>query len=326
MERPKSVAYIVFSIVICIIVAVTTTWGVGKITSSNMIYGTTVPKKIGVTYMTYNNPFYTIINEEISKVAKKHGDTLITLDPAMSLKRQKEQMNALIEQKVDVIVLTPVDFEGLEPMIKKAYEANIPVIVVDTNVKDDKYIAYSVVSDNYDAGVQCANHMMQKLESARIVLLEHNNANSGYLRIKGFLDTIENYPQYEVVERIECQGQLELAMPKMEAFLDKNIDFNVLMCLNDPSALGGMAALEEKDLLNDVYVYGVDGTPETKTLVSEGKMQATVAQYPKKMGEKVGEAIYKIFANKTIKDKEDKMEVHIVTKENVSSYSLEDWQ
>ena len=227
---------------------------------------------------------------------------------------------------MDVIVLTPVDFEGLEPMIKKAYEANIPVIVVDTNVKDSKYITYSVVSDNYDAGVQCANHMMQNLASAKIVLLQHSSANSGYLRIQGFLDTIENYPQYEVVQRIECQGQLELAMPKMEAFLDKNIDFNVLMCLNDPSALGGMAALEEKNLLNGVYVYGVDGTPETKTLVSEGKMQATVAQYPKKMGEKVGKAIYKIFANKKIKNKEDKMDVHIVTKENVSSYSLEDWQ
>ncbi len=326
MERPKSVVYVIFSIVICTIVAITTTWGVGKITSSNMVYGTTMPKKIGVTYMTYNNPFYTIINEEISKIAKKHGDSLITLDPAMSLKKQKEQMNALIEQEVDVIVLTPVDFEGLEPMIKKAYEANIPVIVVDTNVKDDKYITYSVVSDNYDAGVQCAQNMMDTLDSARIVLLQHSNANSGYLRIQGFLDTIKKYPQYEVVERIECQGQLELAMPKMEAFLDKNIDFNVLMCLNDPSALGGMAALEERNLLDGVKVYGVDGTPETKTLVSEGKMQATVAQYPRRMGIKVGNAIYNIFTNKKIKSKEDKMSVHIVTKENVSGYSLEDWQ
>lgn len=326
MERPKSVVYVIFSIVICTIVAITTTWGVGKITSSNMVYGTTMPKKIGVTYMTYNNPFYTIINEEISKIAKKHGDSLITLDPAMSLKKQKEQMNALIEQEVDVIVLTPVDFEGLEPMIKKAYEANIPVIVVDTNVKDDKYITYSVVSDNYDAGVQCAQNMMDTLDSARIVLLQHSNANSGYLRIQGFLDTIKKYPQYEVVERIECQGQLELAMPKMEAFLDKDIDFNVLMCLNDPSALGGMAALEERNLLDGVKVYGVDGTPETKTLVSEGKMQATVAQYPRRMGIKVGNAIYNIFANKKIKSKEDKMSVHIVTKENVSGYSLEDWQ
>lgn len=326
MERPKSVVYVIFSIVICTIVAITTTWGVGKITSSNMVYGTTMPKKIGVTYMTYNNPFYTIINEEISKIAKKHGDSLITLDPAMSLKKQKEQMNALIKQEVDVIVLTPVDFEGLEPMIKKAYEANIPVIVVDTNVKDDKYITYSVVSDNYDAGVQCAQNMMDTLDSARIVLLQHSNANSGYLRIQGFLDTIKKYPQYEVVERIECQGQLELAMPKMEAFLDKNIDFNVLMCLNDPSALGGMAALEERNLLDGVKVYGVDGTPETKTLVSEGKMQATVAQYPRRMGIKVGNAIYNIFTNKKIKSKEDKMSVHIVTKENVSGYSLEDWQ
>lgn len=326
MERPKSVVYVIISTIICLVVAIATTWGVGRLTSANTLYGSSTPKKIGVTYMTYNNPFYTVINEELTKIVEDNGDTLITLDPALSLKKQKKQMESLIEKKVDLIVLTPVDFEGLEPMIKKAYKANIPVVVVDTNVKSSKYITYSVVSDNYNAGVQCAQDMIKNLDSAKIVLLEHSTANSAYLRIQGFKDTIEKYSEYEIVEEIECHGQLEIAMPKMESFLDEGKDFNVVMCLNDPSALGAMAALEEKNELDGVFVYGVDGTPETKKLISEGKMQATVAQYPKKMGEEIGEVIYKIFNNEQLDGAEDIMDVQIITKENISEFSLEGWQ
>ena len=66
------------------------------------------------------------------------------------------------------------------------------MIIVDTEVKDNKYVTYSIVSDNYDAGVQCAKDMMNKLDYANIVLLQHSTTRSGYLRIKGFEDTIQS--------------------------------------------------------------------------------------------------------------------------------------
>ena len=54
-----------------------------------MIYNSNEPRKIGATYMTYNNTFYSVVNEEISKIVKEHGDQLITLDSAMSLKKER---------------------------------------------------------------------------------------------------------------------------------------------------------------------------------------------------------------------------------------------
>lgn len=326
MDKPKSLAHMIIVCVICLSFAIGSNYIVDHVTQENLIYGTKEARKIGASYMTYNNPFYTVVNNEVSKIVKQHGDTLITLDPAMSLKKQKEQIQYLINEQVDALIITPVDYKGLKDTLKKVYEAHIPVVVVDTQVQDDKYVTYSIVSDNYDAGVQCAKDMMSKLDHAKIVLVQHSKAQSGYLRIKGFLDTIKNNANYQVVKRIECQGQLEIAMPKMEKWIESCTDFDVVMCLNDPSALGVMAALSSKGILDDKYVYGIDGTPDAKRQIEEGKMTGTVAQYPRTFGKKAARMVYRIFAQKKIKPKHEVYPVKLITKENIQDYSLEEWQ
>lgn len=326
MEKPKSFAYIIFCLTICLAFAVGSNYFINTITQANMIYNSREPRKIGATYMTYNNTFYSVVNDEISKVVKEHGDQLITLDSAMSLKKQKEQIQYLMDQQVEALVITPVDYEGLKEDLKLVYKKHIPVIIVDTEVKHNKNVTYSIVSDNYDAGVQCAKDMMTKLNHANIVLLQHSTTRSGYLRIKGFEDTIQSNENYKVIKRMECEGQLEVAMPKMESFIQEGKDFDVVMCLNDPSAMGAMAALSANNMLDGKFVYGIDGTPEAKEKVAEGKMAATVAQSPKTFGKKAGEAIYKLFSQETIKNKNEMSPVQIITKENVQDYSTEGWQ
>lgn len=326
MEKPKSFAYIIFCLTICLAFAVGSNYFINTITQANMIYNSREPRKIGATYMTYNNTFYSVVNDEISKVVKEHGDQLITLDSAMSLKKQKEQIQYLMDQQVEALVITPVDYEGLKEDLKLVYKKHIPVIIVDTEVKHNKNVTYSIVSDNYDAGVQCAKDMMTKLNHANIVLLQHSTTRSGYLRIKGFEDTIQSNENYKVIKRMECEGQLEVAMPKMESFIQEGKDFDVVMCLNDPSAMGAMAALSANNMLDGKFVYGIDGAPEAKEMVAEGKMAATVAQSPKTFGKKAGEVIYKLFSQETIKNKNEMSPVQIITKENVQDYSTEGWQ
>ena len=214
-----------------------------RYTSEQFIYRNKRPQKIGATYMTLNNPFFNVIDDEVRSIVEANGDVLISLDPALDLQKQKEQIRYLIDQDVSAIIINPVDFTGLSAELKEAKEANIPVITVDTDVFDEGLVSYSLMSDNYDAGVQCAKDMMKHKKSANIVLLQHSTAYSAVQRIQGFVDTIKDKPQYHVIERIECEGQLEIAMPKMDAFLDKDIPFDVVMALNDPSALGALASM-----------------------------------------------------------------------------------
>lgn len=282
-------------------------------------------KVFGVSYMTMNNPFYKIINNEILKVVEKNNDTLITLDPELDVDKQNEQIYKFIDQKVDGIFINPIDFEQIEPALQAAKRANIPVIIIDAPVSDESLVNCTIVSDNYDAGVQCAKDMMERLDSANIVLLKHTTAKSAKERIEGFLSVIDNNEKYKVINEAECDGQLEIAMPKMQEIIEETPDINVVMALNDPSALGALAALE-KNNKNDVMVYGIDGTPEIKALIGRNQMiVGTVAQSPIKMGQIAVENMYNILNGKKI-EKNIIIPISLINKENLFKYDEDRWQ
>ena len=277
-------------------------------------------KVFGVSYMTMNNPFYKIINNEILKVVEKNNDTLITLDPELDVDKQNEQIYKFIDQKVDGIFINPIDFEQIEPALQAAKRANIPVIIIDAPVSDESLVNCTIVSDNYDAGVQCAKDMMERLDSANIVLLKHTTAKSAKERIEGFLSVIDNNEKYKVINEAECDGQLEIAMPKMQEIIEETPDIDVVMALNDPSALGALAALE-KNNKNDVMVYGIDGTPEIKALIGRNQMiVGTVAQSPIKMGQIAVENMYNILNGKKKIEKNIIIPISLINKENLFKY------
>lgn len=282
-------------------------------------------KIFGVSYMTMNNPFYKIINNEILKVVEKNNDTLITLDPELDVDKQNEQIYKFIDAKVDGIFINPIDFEQIEPALQAAKRANIPVIIIDAPVSDESLVNCTIVSDNYDAGVQCAKDMMERLDSANIVLLKHTTAKSAKERIEGFLSVIDNNKKYKVINEAECDGQLEIAMPKMQEIIEETPNIDVVMALNDPSALGALAALE-KNNKNDVMVYGIDGTPEIKALIGRNQMiVGTVAQSPIKMGQIAVENMYNILNGKKI-EKNIIIPISLINKENLFKYDEDRWQ
>lgn len=312
----KNMTYIIIFFMVLIIFTVTYN-----------IYTVPVAKHkiFGVSYMTMNNPFYKIINNEILKVVEKNNDTLITLDPELDVDKQNEQIYKFIDQKVDGIFINPIDFEQIEPALQAAKRANIPVIIIDAPVSDESLVNCTIVSDNYDAGVQCAKDMMERLDSANIVLLKHTTAKSAKERIEGFLSVIDNNEKYKVINEAECDGQLEIAMPKMQEIIEETPDIDVVMALNDPSALGALAALE-KNNKNDVMVYGIDGTPEIKALIGRNQMiVGTVAQSPIKMGQIAVENMYNILNGKKI-EKNIIIPISLINKENLFKYDEDRWQ
>lgn len=282
-------------------------------------------RRFGVTYMTMNNPFYEVINNELRKIIENNGDQLMTLDPALDINKQNEQINYFIEQNVDGIFVNPIDAKKIEPALKKAKKAKIPVIVVDAPVQNDELVLCTIVSDNYDAGVQCANDMMKRMDSARIILLKHSTAQSAKDRIDGFLDTIKNHSKYQVIDEAECEGQLELAMPVMSEMLKETHNVDVIMALNDPSALGALAAIEAAQK-KDVLVYGVDGTPDLKSLINQSHLiGGTVAQSPIQIGKTAAKNMYDYLEGKEI-EKNIIIPVTLINTSNIDQYDETGWQ
>lgn len=278
----------------------------------------------GVSFMTMNNPFYEVINNELWKVIENNGDALITLDPALDIEKQNEQIQYFIDKKVDGIFINPIDSGAIKSALEKAEKAGIPLIAVDAPVENSELVDVTVVSDNYDAGVQCAKDMMDRFDRTKIILLKHTATKSAKDRIDGFLATIKGHDDYQVVNQGECQGQLEKAMPLMEKMLEETPDVDVVMALNDPSALGAIAALEEVDK-SDVKVYGVDGTPELKSLImSSSNVIGTVAQSPISMGRIAANEMYQLLKGNG--KEEVVVKVKLITSRNVEAYDETGWQ
>ena len=114
-------------------------------------------------------------------------------------------------------------------------------------------------------------------------------------------------------------------MPIMEDILEKNKDVDVVMALNDPSALGALAALQAYQYHHTI-VYGVDGTPDIKTLIGNHSMVAgTVAQSPISIGNIAAQKMYELLRGKAI-EKNIIIPVQLINENNITKYDQTGWQ
>ena len=314
-ERSKKTLYIIIGLITAMLLGT--------------VYGSYLtPSKthlvFGATYMTMNNPFYEVINNELKKEIEKKGDELIVRNPELDIDKQNELIEEFVAKKVDGIFVNPIDSSKLTSL-QSAREAGIPIIAIDASVDNTDLIDCLIESDNYNAGVLCAQNMMQRMQSANIVLLKHSTVESALSRIQGFVNTIKDYPQYKIIDSAECEGQLERSMPAMQAILKEHSNINVVMALNDPAALGALAAIESLNRTN-ILVYGVDGTPDLKSLIKQSPLIAgTAAQSPIKFGILAAKNMYKILERKDV-PKTIEVPVTLITKDNIDSYNVKGWQ
>lgn len=252
----------------------------------------------GGVYMTLNNPFYQIIDTEMRSLIEANNGILLTRNPSLNAERQQEQILELVDLGAKAIFVNPVDVDNIAPALIKAREKNVKIIAIDTNFPDNNLADCTIVSDNYLAGMQCGQHLLAHRSSAHIALLTHQQAMSAQERIDGFRNAIKDKSEFQVVATEDCLGQLELAMPAMEKILQEHPEVDVVMALNDPAAMGAVAALQHAGRLSGTSVYGVDGSPDVKEMISNGVITATAGQEPRKIGILAVESAFRLLGMK----------------------------
>lgn len=282
------------------------------------------PKKFGATYMTMNNPYFIALNESIREGIEANGDVLITRDPAQNQDRQNAQIKEMIDEGVTAIFLNPVDWTEVSEALELCKEAGVAVFNVDTNVYEKDMVESIIWSDNYQAGVQCAEDMMKKKEKADILIMKHYNVQSTNERVQGFLDTIEGHDEYKIVDEITTTSEFEVAMEEMDRILDKDLKFDVVLGGNDPTALGALAGLQSNHVTEKILIYGIDGSPDAKEMIKKGYLEGTSSQQPVKMGKKAVETAYKYLRGEPV-EKDIMIDVIMITNENLNDFDIDGW-
>ncbi len=276
--------------------------------------------------ITMDNPFFISLENYLRTAIEEEGHTMITLNAESDAEQQNEQIMGLLEQEVDAVFVSPVDWIEITPAIQALKEAGIKVINIDTQVQAFDLVDAYIGSDNTNAGYLCGKDMLEKLpEGGKIIIVECPNRNSINERIKGFEKAIAG-KGFEVVARIDAKGDLDVALPEVEEVLKNNPDIVAIMCGNDPTALGALVAANAVGS-KELIIYGIDGSPEVKKeLAKENSLiAATVAQSTEKMANEAATVAMKIL-NQQSYERVIYIETVLIDKENIAEYEVDRWQ
>ena len=279
--------------------------------------------KIGYTCMDGTNPFFVALEGSIREVVEANGDELISLDPQNSNEKQLALVEDIIAQGVVAMFVNPVDREGIIPALDKLKEAGIPIFGFDTEVADMSYLVSYAGSDNYNAGYVCGLDLIEKCpEGGDIIVLDSPTMQSVVDRTNGFLAAIEG-KGFTVVSQIDSMGNQELGNKNGTDALTANPNAVCIFGGNDPTALGAYAAAEAAG--SKALIYGVDGSPDIKALIAEGKVTGSGAQSPMTIGKTIAELYYKWAAGETVESRYP-IETFMINADNVADYGTEGWQ
>lgn len=282
----------------------------------------------GYSCIDMGNPYFDTLKLSIETALDEQEYHLVSKDPGTDAELQIIQLQEMIDEGVDAVFLCPVDWEKITPALEALKEADIPVINVDTQVKDTNLVDAYVGSDNKNAGFLCGENLVkQRPQGGKIAILECPSINSINERITGFEEAIASATAgFEVMVRTDVKGKKDLAKSEMLKILEQNPKLDAVMCGNDQVVLGVLEAMKEVGRTG-IFVYGVDGSPAVKTELTkdDSDMAGTGAQSPINIGKKAVEAGIAILDG-TDYEKEIYIETFFINKDNVEMYGTDGWQ
>ena len=254
---------------------------------------------IGVSMMTLTNPFFKVIGDTIAEKATMHGYDVVVVGADEDAAKQAAQVKDFIVSGVSAIVLAPYDSRAIGPAIEEATSAGIPVFTVDNGcLAEGCNVTCHVATDNEMGGRQAGDAILEALDGrgGSIAILDHKVTESCLLRVKGFKETIDRYNRtadnpVTIVSELPSGGNRSTGHRATKDILQAHGDIVGLFAINDPSALGACAALEEDGKSKQVMVIGFDGQPEGKKAIRSGRIYADPIQFPDRMAEKTVEMI-----------------------------------
>ena len=256
--------------------------------------------KIGFAASTFTNPFFNDIKAGIEGVLKGSGYTLVSLGADNDASKQAAQIEDLISQKVDLILLNPVDSTTVGTKIAEANTAGIPVITVDRSAASGTVVAH-VASDNV-AGGKMAGEFLKTFYTADFKVLEllgQAGASAATDRSAGFQGV---FGAANITKSITANWSRAEGQSVTEAFLAANGNpAKVLVfAANDEMALGAVQALKANTAVKEFKVVGFDAITDAVNAVNAGEMAATVAQQPVQIGAVAAQSALDYLAGKTV--------------------------
>jgi inositol transport system substrate-binding protein len=277
--------------------------------------------KVGVTFPILDQFLQTVADGMQAKATEMGTVELNIVAAQEKTDVQLGQVENFISQKVDAIIVIPVDTDAAGPMTAKAQAAKIPLVYVNRRPSDlPKGVPY-VGSDSLYAGT-VEMESLAKLAGGKgnVVILQGDPANeAAVLRTKGCNDVVAKNPGMKVTKTQAGNWYRDKGLSIMENWIQTGEQIDVVCANNDEMALGAIQALKNAKLLDKVFVGGVDATKDALAAMKAGELEVTVFQDAKGQGGGGVDAAYKLVKGETVPDLVD-VPYQLVTPENMAKF------
>jgi ribose transport system substrate-binding protein len=281
------------------------------------------PWVIGMSQCNLGEPWRVQMNADVEAAAKEHPELkVIYKDAQNKSETQQAQVRELVDQGVDLIIISPKEAKPLTEPVRNAYKGGIPVIVLDRKVMGTDYTCF-IGADNVKIGREAGKFLVKTLNGkGSIVELEGlMTSTPGQERHKGFLEGIKG-SDLKIIFSADCKWLEPDAQREMNSALARFPQpdgISAVYAHNDPSAHGAYTAakLEGKGREKTIKFVGIDALPhEGVRYVREGILTATF-QYPTGGKEGIETALKKLKGEQVPKN--ITLGTRIYTKENVAA-------
>ena len=286
--------------------------------------------RVAMVLKTLNNPFFIDMQRGAEQAAKDLNVDLVVqaAERETDVERQMQIVENLIQARVGALALTPSGSREVVPVVGKANQANIPVVIVDTRL-DRKAAADAGVktacfvgSDNYKGGQIIGDYLVKVANGrATVAILEgipgHETGDS---RVRGFRDAIKDSPGVTIVASQPANWERDQGFNVFQNILQAHPDVDTVFACNDIMALGAIEAIAAANRSGKIRVLGFDAIDDARKAITDGRMAATVAQYPDEMGRAAIEAAVKAMKGEPV-PADIGVRIGLITRDNAARES-----
>jgi ribose transport system substrate-binding protein len=242
---------------------------------------------IGVIPKSTLYDYWKSVRVGAEQAAKEAGYEIVFQGTAKDtdVEGQVKIIEDFITQGVKAIVISPTNADALVPALEKADAAGITIIIIDGDLNSD--IPHSFVStDNVAASAMAADKMNELISGSGKVAVVSEVAGSiqGAAREKGFIDQINSFGGYTLLNTFYSEGDRNLAFNITQDIFTSNPDIKGIFATNEGASIGVSLGVDASGKKDDIAVIGYDSSEDLLKAIRDGVIEGTIAQDPTAIG------------------------------------------
>lgn len=194
---------------------------------------------------------------------------------------QMMNIEDMINTKVDLIISSPRDAKVMTPVIEKAHDKGIPVVLLSRTITSDKYTTF-IHPKNTLIAKQAARFIAKKLNNkGNVFILQHTPTSTpGIRRTEGFMEEIKKFPNIKIVDMKVANSLRSEAIIQTEKAIKEGLEFDAIYAQSDSMAIGAIMALKKNGIdPKGIIITGIDYISSAQELIKKGELDASYV-YP----------------------------------------------